>query len=358
MAETKLKSNYFKLPTGTTAERPSSPEGGMFRKNSSTGYTEYYDDSQNEWIGIGEFYIETSGAVQEEYTEGGTTYKVVYWSNSGTLTVLQGVKEIDFTIVAGGGAGSKGHNTNTSGGGGGGGVISSLSSDSASGVTPQPKYLLSPGTYNITIGGGGTCATGAGNFTGTQGSNSSAFGYTAIGGGAGSGVEPAGAFSYMNGGSGGGADSHKGGAEIAGVSNDPGGSGTTGQGNNGGNFLSTGGGAGGGGGARSVGGTSGGTTTGGDGGAGIASLIRGPDNVYSRSGGGGGTGWQTAPGGAGGGAQYANILSVTSGGAGGSQSTNGGNGTRGGGGGAAKSATDAGNGGSGIIIIRYVLSTS
>jgi hypothetical protein len=350
MSDTRLEENHLKLPVGTTAERPSPGEPGAIRKNSSTGYIEYWDDDNQQWIGIGEFFTDSTNSGSHQYTENGITYQVVYWTQSGTLTVIQGVKEIDYTIVAGGGSGSKAHNTNTCGGGGAGGVISSLSSDAP---TASSRVTLTPGVYNIIIGAGGTCSTDSGNIIGNPGSNSSAFGLTAIGGGAGQGPGA----TTINGGSGGGAASHDG-TEISGSRNMTGGTAVSGQGNDGGTalgltYLETGGA--GGGGAGGVGQNTPSNGTGAAGGAAKASLIRGPSFVYARSGGGGGTGWQTAAGGAGGTAQYTGILESVSGGTAGSQSTNGTNGNRGGGGGAAKSPTIAGNGGGGIVIARWII---
>ena len=37
----------FKLPTGTTADRPTSPSNGEMRFNTTTGYVEYYDTTNN-----------------------------------------------------------------------------------------------------------------------------------------------------------------------------------------------------------------------------------------------------------------------------------------------------------------------
>tara|TARA_R110002126_G_scaffold95522_1_gene224381 strand:- start:7 stop:1920 length:1914 start_codon:yes stop_codon:yes gene_type:complete len=39
----------FKLPTGTTAERPTSPSNGEMRFNTTTGYVEYYDTTDTRW---------------------------------------------------------------------------------------------------------------------------------------------------------------------------------------------------------------------------------------------------------------------------------------------------------------------
>jgi hypothetical protein len=39
----------FKLPTGTTADRPQSPSNGEMRFNTTTGYVEYYDTTDTQW---------------------------------------------------------------------------------------------------------------------------------------------------------------------------------------------------------------------------------------------------------------------------------------------------------------------
>ena len=41
---------FLKLPSGTTAQRPSSPEAGDIRYNTDEGYIEWYDPANNEWV--------------------------------------------------------------------------------------------------------------------------------------------------------------------------------------------------------------------------------------------------------------------------------------------------------------------
>lgn len=109
-------------PTGTTAERPSAPLGGMSRWNSDIGVYEIFN-----------------GAVWQPIT--------------GSYTV-------SFLLVAGGGGGG---NAGDGGGGGAGGMLANTSS-------------VSPGTgYAVVVGSGGSA--------GAQGGNSTAFSSTAIGGG-------------------------------------------------------------------------------------------------------------------------------------------------------------------------------
>jgi hypothetical protein len=143
-------------PTGTTAQRPSSPIGGMSRFNTDIGAYEIFN-----------------GAVWQPIT---------------------GAYAVSYLLVAGGGGGSG----VGSGGGGAGGFLANVTS-------------VQPGTsYPITVGAGGNgSVVGAG----TNGANSSAFSLTAIGGGRG-GESNAGSA----GGSGGGGGSFNGGAGGAGTS--------------------------------------------------------------------------------------------------------------------------------------------
>ena len=70
----------------------------MLRKNTTTGYLEFWDPSTSTWIGIGEFSA-NGGSVSDS---GG--YRYHYFRESGTFTVVSGAKLVDFLIVAGVGA--------------------------------------------------------------------------------------------------------------------------------------------------------------------------------------------------------------------------------------------------------------
>lgn len=249
------------LPTGTTAQRPASPAAGACRFNTTNLTTEIY--SGQAWV------IVTT-----------QTYNLSY------------------LIVAGGGGNGGGFN----GGGGGGGVIA------GTGYTVTPTN-----TYSITVGAGGSSANG---------SNSTALGFTSIGGGKGG--EGGGSFAAGTGGSGGG-----GGGFTAGFSN-LGGSGTSGQGFAGGNNNQSapnyGAGGGGGGGAT---GNNGSSTGGGNGGSGYA-WTNGSTYAGGGGGGWGGSGGTNGVGGSGGGGSLGSNGTANTGGGGGSTS-----------------------GGSGVVIISY-----
>lgn len=261
----------FVPPTGTTAQRPVSPKAGTARWNFDLGAYEI-------WNGL-------------------------TWEN-----ITAGNYGVTYLIVAGGGGG--GSNTyEGSGGAGAGGLLLSTANVAAS------------TSYTITIGAGGA--------VNTQGSNSSAFGFTAIKGGAGGGTANSG---QINGGSGGGQSARDNPAEDIGP-----GSGTAGQGYGGGirhSYL-----GGGGGGAGGVG------QEYGPGGIGIASSITGTSTYYA--GGGGGGNREAGPGGAGGlGGGGSNGVAGTA--------NSGGGGC---GGGSDSGAYGASVGGSGVVIISYANAT-
>jgi hypothetical protein len=289
------------LPSGTTAQRPTTPIDGMVRYNSTTGQNEIYQ--------------------------------------SGSWNALSFTYTVDYLIVAGGGGGGAGRASTSWWSGGGGG---------AGGVITGSGSIVSNTAYTIIVGAGGNGQLSASNHqtsTGVNGNNSTALGLEAIGGGAGGSYIDGAVAAGRNGGSGGGG----GGGGFSG------GSGTVGQGNTGG--TSVGGGApgggmgGGGGGAGAVGGNAV-TGIGGAGGTGINWQSLG--TLYGGGGGGAGlnaSGYVGTPGtgGAGGGGNGAQGPTGT-GGAGTANRGGGGGGI----GGDGTSTSNGGAGGSGIIIIRYL----
>jgi hypothetical protein len=242
---------------------------------------------------------------------------------------------IDFLVVAGGGGGGGSEMSNGFGGGGGAGGAGGYLASSIS-VNCGSAYPIVVGTGGA---GGSSClATDGSGLPGCPGTFSSAFGFIAIGGGAGAGDEgtAANTAACQSGGSGGGRGGDSGG--MAGIA-------VIGQGNNGGPNVSRSGGGGGG-----AAGTPGGST-----GASGRQWLDG--NFYAGGGGGGGGGNDQTQylGGAGGGGNGSRSFNGggTSGEAGG-QATAGTACTGGGGGGAGSGYLQGGQpGGSGIVVIRY-----
>lgn len=315
-----------KIPVGTTAQRSGSPASGMLRVNSSLNRLEYWDGYN--WLGAYEqsSYITATGG---DITTSGY-YKVHTFTSGGTFTVTNiiGAGIVEYLIVGGGGGGAY-----WGGGGGAGGVLTG-------------STTVSKTSYSVTVGAGGSGKTESLSSP-ANGSNSTALGFTAYGGGGGAPGQADATFAGSGGSGGGGGGLN--GRSYAGQ-------GTNGQGTNGGQGAYYGAttfqmGGGGGGAVRpglNAPTGNGPVGSGGAGGDGLASSISGSSVVYG-GGGGGGTGYSSG-GGAGG---------SGGGGVGGHSTQQGQNGTanRGGGGGGGGITTGTyyygGSGGSGIVIIRY-----
>lgn len=309
----------FDLPSGTTAERPGSPSVGYTRYNTTLEQVEVYDGAT--WQTVRSFFTATGGTTVDS---GG--YRYHKFTSSGTFQVTKGSKAIEYLIIAGGGAGGHRH----AGGGGAGGVLNGT-------VTATVQ------SYSIVVGAGGAKRTTPDqtDVIGANGSNSTGFGLTAIGGGGGG----------SNGQNG--ADGGSGGGDGERTNTSVGGAGTSGQGFAGGGTPSNSyGGGGGGGGAAGVGANGPGNGTGGaaaDYTVWATATSSGVSNKFA--GGGGAGGYQlsgySAPGGGGGA------------GAGGGDDRSGVDATAntgsGGGGGGQTAGPLAGSGGSGIVIIRYTI---
>ena len=230
-------------------------------------------------------------------------YRILTFTNSGTLSV-SAEGSVEVLVVAGGGGGGWG----AGGGGGGGGLIYSNA------------FPVTLGDYPITVGAGGL-GSAVTTQAGQNGGNSILGTLTAIGGGGGGSLGPM-ASNGVAGGSGGGGAGHN-------SAGNPG-AGTAGQGNNGGlkgtastSLTGSGGGGAGGVGATGIVSVSGFTT----GGVGLAYSICSTSVTYSTGGKGSGSSRTGAAAGA----------------------PNTGNGGDGGG-----SPAPGTNGGSGIVIVRYV----
>lgn len=279
--------------------------------------------------------ITATGGTVSYYKTSSNAYKVHTFTTTGSnnfiVSAVSGTALAEALLVGGGGAGGGtqyGYTAAAGGGGGGGQIL-------------QPTNItITPQTYTISVGTGGTGVNGAG--TVSRATNTTAFGYTALLGGLGGGGNLSGAGgTYPTGSGNGGAG--------AGYVTTPATSTTTSGFLKGGNSVS---GGGGGGASSTIAGTNGTTNVGGTGSAGVAINFDGISRTYSPGGGGGG-----ATAGVGGGSS--GIASTR--GTGGSSSSATGNPNTvdygGGGGGAYQVSTTvnttAGSGNQGIAIVRY-----
>lgn len=346
----------IKVPIGNSTQRASSPKKGEFRINSEREQAEVY--FSDKWRSIGSLFapVEASGGdniyeyfdsnknvdyrVHAFTTLGSSTFEITDTGSKGLIDVL---------IVGGGGGGGANTDDNSyheAGGGGG-----------AGGVVFEEDVDISTGSFNIFVGDGGVGGEAS---IASNGEDSAAFNYTAVGGGAGQSINNLDDHLPKNGGSGGGATRNGDGS---------GGDGAGAQGHEGGGYCCTSGGSSaGGGGFSQKGSDSDGTyaTDGGDGGDFSVEFgeTYGEDGVFAGGGGGaiGGnddTTGRTNPGsgglgGGGDGGQGYDATSTEQNG----QSAMANSGGGGGGGGANSSALpngDGGDGGSGIVLIRYPL---
>ena len=292
---------------------------GTLTFNTSQGLQCYMGDVVG-WKTVTPFTTATGGAVS---SAAGKTIHT--FTSSGAFTVSQGTPTCEFLIVGGGGAGGQ----DVAGGGGGGGMV-------------EGTISIGPGTYAVTVGDGGSNASGPGDTPAPGGNSVIAFpsNITAAGGGRGVGNPHFAGQPTAGGSSGGGYPSTQS-ATQPGLN--PGVSGITQYGNPGGAWPSPGGNGGGGGGA-------GGAGVGANGGIGRASSISGTSVTYAGGGDGadqpnskGGPGQNGHPGGGG----------YNNGSPGPQPHRNGAPGTGGGGAAGYGSWSSGGNGGPGIVIIRY-----
>ncbi len=277
-----------------------------------------------------------------------TNFKIHAFTSDGTFVNNIAGLSYDTLLVAGGGGGGSGQTvcTNNHHCGGGGG---------AGGLVYKSSQTLTSGNKSIVIGQGGQGARSEIDNAGAKGTDTTAFGFTALGGGGGEtrnaqnacGLNPA---TSMDGGSGGGRSNTSG---RAGNATQPG-STDGGFGNAGGVGVSVAGGGGGGAGAAGQ------DANDGDGGAGKQystefGTTYGADSGYFAGGGGGGdagTG-NDGEGGTGGGGD--GVSNETSPGGNGTDGTGGGGG---GGAGETPGSNDGrgGDGGNGIVLVKYDVS--
>ena len=261
-------------------------------------------------------------------------YRIHTFTSSGTFTVPSGLtlSNVEYLVVAGGGGGAGSQQGHQGGGGGAGGLRTSVvGATSGRGSSAESRITMATASYTCTVGSHGGGA-GAGGGQGGDGGNSSIIGGSVSitstgGGGGGSGRNNGGSRQGRNGGCGGGAGSSD-------QSFPTRASGTSGQGYDGGLPTQQGsgrGGAGGGAGAQGTDPPGGGVPSGNTaGGAGLANSITGSSVTYAKGGDCQGTGGSAPEG----------THGLGEGGTGGYSHGSDSTGKR---------------GGSGIIVIRYIL---
>ena len=285
-------------------------------------------------ITVVNYFAGATGGTITTYNSGGVNYKVHTFLTGATFSAGDVGGKADILVVGGGGGGGG----DNGGAGGAGGMIAYTNWTIAGGTNPTDNYT-------ITIGGGGSGTSGY------HGNNNAAGGSTVFGVG---GSEWNGTTGNMLTAVGGGRGAT---GDSGGASNGYGGGGSHGQNptagyTDGANTIqcysggySTGNNGGGGGGGASEVGADATDNIGGKGGDGLENNFRTGSNVFYAGGGGGGEAQndngQRAAGGAGGGGQGWEAGTANTGG---------------GGGGGEQAATDGQAGGTGIVVIRYIVS--
>ena len=328
--------SHISLPSGNTAQRPTGA-AGMIRYNSQLSKMEFHNGT--DWVQFKDNFFSATGGTTSTFG----AYTLHTFTSNGTFAVT-GSGTIDILVVAGGGQGGLPNASDNYGGGGG-----------AGGLVWYTSFEVSAGNYSIVVGDGGAqTSSGSGNRRGNDGSNSTAFGLTALGGGGGGGQ--GGTTAGRDGGSGGGGGYPSGfGSALQPSQSNSLGSGTLvhNLGNNGGPGNNSPNGGGGGGGAGGTG-FSGGASVRGGAGFNASSLVGtavGDSGWFAGGGGGsqqaGYTNFEGNNGGNGGGGDGDNYNS-------GNQTA--GQANTGGGGGAGTSQGGGKGGGSGVVIIRVLSS--
>jgi hypothetical protein len=330
------------VPLTVATSAPSTPSVGDQWFDTTAGINAMKVWSGSGWDQMSNKFTATGGT-ESTYSSGGINYKAHTFTSSGTF-VAESSGSIDIMMVAGGGGGGAWVG---SGGGAGGMIV-------------RPAFAVTAQSYTVTIGAGGARGYNPGGYAGMPyvrtGDDTTAFALTAKGGGAGVSYS----YEYAGGiggsGSGGANNPSNYPSNAANQTSQPGDSGTYGFGNAGGSAPNGTGDpypCGGGGGAGGAGGNAT-TSVCGNGGVGKANSYRTGSNIFYAGGGGGGhhngTPTYSSGGNGGGGAgnsggSYTNAQS-------GSANTGGGGG---GGGGSGGSLSYGGYGGSGIVVVRYVV---
>jgi hypothetical protein len=139
LRNTIIEDGLIQIPSGTTAQRPASPQVGMLRFNTTTNRQEYYNGTS--WINVEYSFSPTVTGAVTTIDYGG--YRIHGFTGAGTF-VANNPGSIDVLLVAGGGGGGSSPTNNNDGCGGGG----------AGGIVFRKDLLVSAQTYTIAVGYG------------------------------------------------------------------------------------------------------------------------------------------------------------------------------------------------------------
>jgi hypothetical protein len=363
---------YFRDGTSTTFATTTSPTTSIAIPgvvNGANGFAVLTAMDANGNTGVGVSLTSTNtanipitGGIAATYTSGSTSYLSNTFTGSGTLTV-NSTCNIEYMVVSGGGGGGGGGTGSSWNGvdgtvGGGGG---------AGGLVTGTRTSVAPGTYTITIGGGGAGTPSTTTPTVSSNGSSSTLAFTSAvtvvgGGGAGTygGVNNV-AVGGANGACGGGSGMSYGGGNVAGGTGSVGFNGGAGR-----QYNSSQGGGGGGGGMGAAGtacadnaGQAPSAGIAGAGGVGLSNSFRTGSGIFYAGGGGGSSdatnggtpAFGRGAGGNGGGGRGKGTTSTTAV----LLETLGGVNTGGGGGSGTNALNAYGLGGSGIVVVRVAL---
>ena len=159
---------YFDVPSGTTAQRPATPDTGNLRFNTTTNYLEMY--ATNAWGNVWTPFtpITATGGTITQVAIGNRTYNVHTFSSTAGAS---------FTVSSVGSTGNQFEVIMWGAGGGGGGNLASGASGGG-GAYAKSTITAVQTAYTVSVGGGGTGAIDGCVTTGGGAGGTSSFGAT------------------------------------------------------------------------------------------------------------------------------------------------------------------------------------
>lgn len=132
---------FLTLPSGTDQERPNNPQDGYIYFNTTANQIEFYDTEYSRWFPLGKERppVASGGNTEDTITIAGLNYSLHAFTNTGLSSIVfsrSGV--VEYLVVAGGGGSGSYH----FGGGGAGGLL-------------YGSQRIQAGTYDVFVGSGG-----------------------------------------------------------------------------------------------------------------------------------------------------------------------------------------------------------